>query len=168
MHHGMEVFLRLDAGMTDKFKIDNGLRQGCVMAPALFNLFFASVFHKAFHDLPKHFETSIKSRNDGRFFTAAQHRLKRGSSIHHCEDLQYAEDCALYAHSVKELQGYMSRFGSAAKISGLTVSFEKTEVLTNLLCDSKTLTLLDGKPLKITKHFKCLGGVISKDSSLDK
>ena len=43
-HDGMQACVRLDDGeCSDKFDVVQGLRQGCVFAPLLFNMFFTAV-----------------------------------------------------------------------------------------------------------------------------
>ena len=39
MYAGQEAAVRTGHGTTDWFKIGNGLRQGCILSPCLFNLY---------------------------------------------------------------------------------------------------------------------------------
>ena len=43
LHDGMREEVTVDGQMTPEFDVCNGLRQGCVIAPTLFNLYFVLV-----------------------------------------------------------------------------------------------------------------------------
>ena len=42
-HEGMHAEVRVDSTVTDTFEVRNGLRQGCTLAPTLFNIYFSAV-----------------------------------------------------------------------------------------------------------------------------
>ena len=47
-HDGMRAYVRLDDRVCSEwFAVEQGLRQGCVLAPLLFNIFFAAVVNMA-------------------------------------------------------------------------------------------------------------------------
>ena len=51
-HDGMRTCVRLDNGQcSDWFPVEQGLRQECVLAPLLFDIFFAAVIHVALTSL---------------------------------------------------------------------------------------------------------------------
>lgn len=43
LHEGMQAEVRVGTAITDRIDICNGLQQGCVLAPTLFNLYFNAV-----------------------------------------------------------------------------------------------------------------------------
>ena len=45
-HQDLSVKVHLGGVMTDSIKVRNGLRQGCCMAPVLFNLFMCAMMER--------------------------------------------------------------------------------------------------------------------------
>ena len=42
-HSGMQAEVRIGDATTEKIVVNNGLRQGCTLAPSLFNIYFGAV-----------------------------------------------------------------------------------------------------------------------------
>ena len=43
LHESMRVRVRAEGGVTEAINVNNGLRQGCTLAPVLFNIYFSAV-----------------------------------------------------------------------------------------------------------------------------
>ena len=171
MHDGMKASLSFDVGTSELFDILNGLKQGCVMAPNLFNLFFAAVVFETFRDMDDKSGVGIKFKLNGKLYNARRLLSNRGLKEAFGRDLCYADDCALTSHSQEELQLFMTSFSNATKKYGLTISFKKTEVMVQKPPNAKEEKVeikLDGKPLKVTQEFPYLGSTLADDASIDK
>ena len=46
LHDGMSAEVTVNGQVAPEFEVSNGLRQGCVIAPTLFNLYFALVMEQ--------------------------------------------------------------------------------------------------------------------------
>ena len=55
-HEGMKAAVVSDGEFSDSFDVTNGTKQGCVMAPVLFALFFSVMLKYAFGDV----DTGVK------------------------------------------------------------------------------------------------------------
>ena len=45
-HEGMYVGVRVGADVSSGFEVKNGLRQGCMVAPTLFNIYFNAMVER--------------------------------------------------------------------------------------------------------------------------
>ena len=151
------------------FNISNGVKQGCVLAPVLFNLFFTCVLKHATKDLDR--GIYVRYRTDGSLFDLRRLNAKTKTSIQLVLEALFADDCALMAHNSNDLQHVVDRFAEASNLFGLTISLGKTEVLFQPHPTSQApepAIEIDGTPLKCVDEFKYLGSTISKDGALDK
>ena len=85
------------------------------------------MLREAKHDLPD--GIYIRFRTDGSLFNLRR-LLSRTKIIEELiTQMQFADDCALLAHTEEAPQHIVNRFSNAAKNFGLTISLKKTEVL---------------------------------------
>jgi hypothetical protein len=113
--------------MTELFPTNTGVRQGCAMAPILFNVFVVALSMIVDRKLVNR-GMAIKYRYEGGLFNL--NRLKaRSTKLRYVTDLQYADDCALVSHSAEELQEILDTYTWAYAALGLKLNETKTKIL---------------------------------------
>ena len=129
LHENQQGRVRYNSDFSEPFPIDNGVKQGCVLAPTLFTIFFSMMLKQAMEEFNNEDAVYIRYRTDGSLFNLR--RLQAHTKTHELlvRELLFADDAALVAHSESALQRLTSCFAVTAKAFGLEVSLKKTEVL---------------------------------------
>ena len=168
VHDGMIAQVLNSGDVTEPFEISNGMKQGYILAPILFNIFTCMVAH-AVQDLGS--EVYNQYRLDGSLSDLHRLTAKTKSLFDLIQEALFADDCALVTHEDSDLQLMLDCFSSSAKLFGLTISLEKTEVLHQPAPGSSNTApaiTTDSTQLANTESFKYLGSVISQDGTLDR
>jgi len=119
----------LNSNLSEPFPITNGVKQGCVLAPTLFSIFFSMRLRQATENLDDHEAVYICYRLDGSLFNVRRLQAHTKTFEQLIRDVLFANDAALVAHSESALPCLTSSFAEAAQLFGLEVSLKKTEVL---------------------------------------
>ncbi len=91
----------LDNGDTsDSFPVANGVKQGSVLAPTLFSMVFAAMFHDASQDNDDGIQ--LKYRTDGGVLNLRRLKANTKVKVTTLRELLFADDCALNSNTVRE------------------------------------------------------------------
>ena len=163
-HSNMKGTVQFNGNLSEPFDIRSGVKQGCVLAPTLFGIFFALLLKHAFG--PAQEGIYLRTRSDGRLFNPA--RLKARTKVHKAliRDMLFADDAAVTTHTQQELQSLLNRFSQACKDFGLTISLKKTNVL-GQDTPSPPVVSIDDYELDAVHQFTYLGSTITDNLSLD-
>ena len=169
-HDGMKASVREGSGKSPSFGVTSGTKQGCVLAPTLFSIFFSMMLLVAFKDTSD--GVDIKSRCDVGIGSIKSKHFDAPTKVtlSTIRDLLFADDCALAATSLEALQRLCNRFSAAARRFGLIISIKKTEALYQPARGEPyvaPVVTVEGKQLNAVETFKYLGSTISNDASLD-
>ena len=169
-HDDMQATVREGSEKSAPFEVTSGTKQGCVIAPTLFSIFFSMMLLVAFKDADD--GVRIKSRPDLRLcnITTGHFNAQSKVILSTIRELLFADDCALAADSQEALQRLCDSFSTAARRFGLTISIKKTEVLYQPACGNAYIPpsiFIEGQQLKAVKLFKYLGSIVSNDASVD-
>ena len=144
-----ECFVTWDGHHSSTFSISNGVRQGAVLSPALFNFYI--------DDLYKQLE------NTG--FGCKINRVYFGC-------FSYADDLALLAPSKEALQSLINKCQEFFKNHGIEISTNqdvkktKTKILIFGLKTKPAPFLLNGKQLPTVESWQHLGHLLHQDGTL--
>ena len=136
------------------------MKQGCVLAPVLFNIFFTCMLSHAVHGLEK--GVYIRYCLDGSLFDLLVSLPKQRACRVLLQEVLFADDCALVAHTESDLQLMQDRFSSASRLFGLL-----HQPAPNTYPPAPNI-VIDDTPLGNVDHFIYLGSSISCDGSLNK
>ena len=132
--------------------------------PTLFGIFFAVLLKYAFGTSTD--GIYLRTRSDGKLFNLTRLKAITKTQLKLLQDLLFADDAAVVAHSAEELQQLMRRFSEACKHFGLTISRKKTQVMGQGVPDPPVITISNHQ-LEVVHDFVYLGSTISDTLSLD-
>ena len=174
-HDGMRACVRLDDRVCSRwFAVEQGLCQGCVLAPLLFNIFFAAVINV----------TSTRFKADKCIMDALVHLRKkrraggRGEAIAGESDLAttlrgmlYADDVGVVSRSPEQLRKMMRVIVVVCAAFGLTISEAKTGIMCLRAKGMPEPTAIfsveaTGQVCNQTNEFVYLGGNVNHSADL--
>ena len=110
----MQGTVSYDGASSEPFKILSGVKQGCVLAPTLFGIFYSMLLNLAF----RHSDEGVHrhTRGEGKLFNLA--RLKGMTEVRTVliKEMLFADDAALTSHTEEAFQQLISKFAYAALI----------------------------------------------------
>ena len=146
LYDNQKATIRWNGEHSKFFKIEKGVRQGCILSPHLFNLYTEQIMREADLD-------DMGIRIGGRNFT----------------NLRYADDTALMADNITSMRRILHRVDESGRKKGLSLNALKTKVMHIRGKDSQgpeyTEIKVDGKVLETVDHFKYLGSYKSADGT---
>ena len=163
-HQNVRGTVQFDGNISEPFVIRNGVKQGCVLAPTLFGIFFSMLLRHAFGAVNE--GIFLRTRSDGRLFNLSRLRARTKVREAMIIDMLFADDAAIAAHTEEELQHLMDRLSSACEEFGLIISLPKTKILSQG-SSSKPSIKIDSYELGVVEEFPYLGSTISESLSLD-
>ena len=153
----MEAYFSFNGDNSENFSIRCGVKQGCVMAPCLFNIYFSSLLHHAFSNST--LGVYLHTRFDGGLFNVKRFRAKSKVTNSTVKDLLFADDAALVAHCAKDLQILLDRFAASCAAFGVTISVSKTVVMCQGAVEDQTAPIevsVSNKKLEIVNELRYL------------
>ena len=171
LHEDQRGQVRNSNDLSEPFTIINGVKQGCVLAPTFFTIFFSMMLQRATEDLGDEDGIYIRYRTDGSLFNLRRLQAHTKTLEQLIRELLFADDAALVAHTETALQRVTSCFAEATQLFGLEVSLKKSEVLhqpapQEAYCPPR-ITIGETE-LKAVQQFTYLGCTISSDARIDK
>ena len=108
---GQEAVVRTGHGKTDWFQIGEGVCQGCILSPCLFNLYAKYIM-----------------RNAG--LEEAQAGIK--IAARNISNLRYADDTTLMAESEEELESLVMKVKEESEKVGLKLNIQKRKIMASI------------------------------------
>ena len=157
LHDGMKAEVTVDGQVAPEFEVRNGLRQGCVLAPTLFNLYFNLVFGQ-WRERCMEFGVSVLYKCGGKLVG----ERTRKPFIARVSELQIPDDVAAVGTSRDSMESAALMLDDLLKEWGLTLSTVKTKLLVAGDSDADDIRplRLDGGEVECVTEFKYLGSIV--------
>ena len=150
----MKATIQYEGSMCEPFNVKNGVKQGCVLAPTLFGIYFSLLLKHAFGTSTE--GVYMHTRSDGKLYNIVKLRAKTKVRKTTIRDMLFADDAAITAHTEHDLQQLMDRFSHACCDFSLTISLKKTNVLGQDV-DTPPVITINNYQLEVVYEFTSWG-----------
>ena len=129
LYAGQEATVRTEHGKTDWFQIGEGVHQGGILSPCLFNLYLECIMQNAGLD-------------------EAQAGIK--IARRNINNLRYADDTTLMAESEEELRSLLMKVKEESEKTGLKLNIQKIKIMAS---GPITSHQIDGETMETVTDF---------------
>ena len=164
-HTGVCAQVVMAGSQSSSFPVEVGVKQGCVLAPIIFNLLLVAIALVSHRDLQSCDCVGIEYRLDGGLFNLRRLQAKTKTSSAMISALQYAEDAAFPSLTSDGLQRSLDVMSETYLCAGLIINTTKTEILSISSPDAPTFSI-NGNQLKNYENFTYLGSNLSFSGDL--
>ena len=164
-HEHMKGMVNYDGENSEPFTVKSGVKQGCVLAPTLFSIFFSMLLSYAFKNSVEGIH--LHTRSDGKLFNLARLKAKTKVRPVLIREMLFADDAAVTSHSEEGIQQLISQFAHVCNEFGLTISIKKTKVMDQDVPAQPSI-YINQEVLENTDNFTYLGSTITSNLSLHK
>lgn len=144
-YQGMRCQVLHEGCISEAFEVLTGVRQGCLLSPFLFLLCIDWVMK----------ETTSNRRTGIQWSLTEQ-----------LEDLDFADDLALLAHTHQQMQEKSGKLEETAALLGLKINSSKTKVM-RINSKNNTPITMDQNSLEDVNSFTYLGSIISVEGGTE-
>ena len=164
-HTGMCAQVVMARSQSSSFPVKVGVKQGCVLAPIIFNLLLVAITLVYHRDLQSSDCVGIEYRFDGGLFNLRRLQAKTKTSSAMISALQYADDAAFPCLTADGLQRSLDVMSETYLRAGLIINTTKTEILSTSSPDAPFFSI-GGNQLKNSENFTYLGSNLSFSGDL--
>lgn len=136
--------IKINNKMTDTFDINQGVKQGCILSPLLFNIYMS--------DLPKIIEANLTNPD-----------------AEQLSCLIWADDVVLFSENQEGLNNMLNSMGKYCKDNELIINIDKTKCMilnkTGRLIRTKKFSL-NNSNIEIVRSYKYLGFIITPSGEI--
>ena len=167
-HDNMRARVRLEGMMLEEIQVRNGLRQGCCMAPVLFNLYTCLAVERWLEKVrgDEGVGMTIQYKLDRKLFR----RYTKNASEKRVTECQFADDGAILASTRPGAEKAALVYQQTTRDFGLTVSIPKTKhMVTGRLVEEEDLAsiVLEGGEVEAVEEFPYLGSLVDSSGNMD-
>nr|VZI38533.1 unnamed protein product [Spirometra erinaceieuropaei] len=168
LHDGMMARVMHNGTVSEAFSMTNGVKQGCVLPPTLFNLMVSAMLMDAYcGERPG---IRITHRTDGQLNSRRRIHFQSRVFTTTVYKLLFGDDCALNPTSEGEMQRCMDLFAIACNNFGLIINKEKTMVMYQPPPDAAYVAPqinVNGAQLQVVDNFTYLDSTLARKTQID-
>ena len=139
LYADQEATVRIEHGLTECFKVEKRVRQGCILSPYLFNLYAEHIIRNAGLE-----ETQIRVKIAGRKIN----------------NPRYADDTTLVTENEEDLKNLLLKVKKESAKAGLLLNIKKNKIMST---GNVNGIRIDGEEIEIITDFIFLGSKINMD-----
>lgn len=165
LHDGTEAAVCMHGGISEWFGVQTGVRQGCVIAPMLFNIFIDYIVRESLIDMPHGFKIGYKLNGQLKWINTDDRNATRLL----LQNLLYADDMVLLCDNIQGLEALVHRIDAVTQKWGMQINVAKTKILSVVRSSTQPDTPIEirGQVVEVVDSFTYLGSVVCSDTSLD-
>ncbi|BHF64630.1 hypothetical protein SprV_0200763600 [Sparganum proliferum] len=160
--------VRDNGAVSVAFAVTNGVKQGCVLAPALFSVMFTAMLMDTYCDVRP--GICVAYRTDGHLLNQRRMHFRSRVSTTTVHELPFVDGCALNATTEGAMQRNMDLLSAACNNFGLVINTEKTVVMRQLPPNTNhnaPQTSVNVTQMLVVDNFTNSGSILSRGTKTD-